>query len=115
MVPKDLHRRFRVRVECRFETKLGDTNLFEKGFDGTDEVTEGEVVVCDEALYLMKFAQMRGVHGFVTEHAVDGEVTCGFEASWLVGEFVEHLGRYGGGVCSEKILECLCDGRLGGF
>ena len=52
---------------------------------------------------------MGGVHGFVTEDAVDGEVAGRGKASWLVSKFIKHLGGDGGGMRSEEILEGLCD------
>lgn len=51
---------------------------------------------------------MSGVHGLVTEYAVDGKVAGGLKATFLVGKFVEHLGRHGGGVRSKKVFKGLC-------
>lgn len=46
---------------------------------------------------------MRGVHGFVSEDSVDGEVLAGSEGL-VLGEAVEHLGGDGGGVRAQEIL-----------
>ena len=105
VVSEDLHRGFGVGVEGRLEAELLDANLLEEGFDGTDQVAQGEVVVGHEALDLMELAEMGGIHGLVTEDTVDGEVSGGLESTLLVGKLVQHLRRHGRGVRTEKILE----------
>lgn len=104
MIPKDLHARFRVRIECRLEAQLRNANFLEESFDGPDEVTQTEIVIGHKSFHLVKFAQVCGIHGFVAKHAVDGKVASRLKASRLVGQFVEHLRRNGSSVCAQQIL-----------
>ena len=106
VVAEDLHRRLGVGIEGRLEAELLNTDLLEEGFNGTDEVAKRQVVICYEALYLMKLAKMRRIHGLVTENAIDGKVPLRLEPTLLIGELVEHLRRDGRRVRSEEILEC---------
>ena len=91
VVSEDLHGGFRVGVEGGLEAQLGDAIFFEKGFDGSNEISKAQVLVRHQSLDLVKFAEMRGVHGFVAEDSIDGKVSLRGESAFLVGELVKHL------------------------
>ena len=55
---------------------------------------------------LMELAQVRGVHRFVSEDSVDGEVLARSEGL-VLGEAVEHLRGDGGGVRAQEVLRGL--------
>jgi hypothetical protein len=55
----------------------------------------------------MELAQVSGVHGFITEHAVYGEIFLGLEAAFLIGQLVQHLRADGCCVSAEEILHGL--------
>jgi hypothetical protein len=104
MVPEDLHAGLGVRVEGGLEAELRDADLLEEGFDRPKEVSQAQIVVGHQPLDLVELAQVRGVHGLVPEHAVNGKVLGGLEPAGLVGELVQHLGRHGGGVRPQQVL-----------
>mmetsp|Transcript_31894 Transcript_31894/g.52616 ORF Transcript_31894/g.52616 Transcript_31894/m.52616 type:complete len:266 (-) Transcript_31894:602-1399(-) len=104
MVAKDFHTRFRVGVKGRFETQLRDTNLFEKGFNGTNQITQTQIVIGHQTLHLMEFTQMRGIHRFIAKDPVNGKVFGGLKATLLIGKFVQHLRRDGRRVGAQQIL-----------
>jgi len=107
VVPENLHGRFRVGIERRFETKLGDPDFLEEGFDCPDQIPQRQVVVGNETLDLVELAKVGRVHRLVPEDAVDREVAGGLESTFLVGQLVQHLGRYGGGVGPQQIFHRL--------
>ena len=107
MISEDLHTGLRVRVEGRLETQLRDPDLVEEGFDRSDEIPEAQIVIGNQSLHLMEFAQVRRVHGFVPEDAIDGKVPGRGESTWLIREFVQHLRRYRRCVRAQQVLEGL--------
>ena len=56
---------------------------------------------------LVEFAKVRGVRSLVSEHTIDTEILLGRKTTWLIGKFVQHLGRDSSGVCSQQVLEGL--------
>lgn len=105
VVSKDFHGWFGVWVEGRLETKLSDSNLLEESFDGSNQITKGQIIVGYKTFDLVELAQVSCIHSLVTEDTIDGEVSCRLETSRLVGQLVQHLRRNSSGVCSKQILE----------
>ena len=73
------------------------------GLDGAEQVSQGEVSVCDESFDLMELCQVRCVQRFVAEHAVDGEQLAWGEHG-LLRHGVQHAAGHGGGVRAQDVL-----------
>mmetsp|Transcript_12918 Transcript_12918/g.28814 ORF Transcript_12918/g.28814 Transcript_12918/m.28814 type:complete len:337 (+) Transcript_12918:133-1143(+) len=105
VVSENLHGGFCIGIESGFETQLGDSDLFQKGFDGADQVAERKVVIRYPSFDLVELAQVCRIHGLVTKDTIDREITGRLEATRLVREFVKHLRGHGGGVRSEQVFD----------
>ncbi|KAH3666811.1 hypothetical protein OGAPHI_003260 [Ogataea philodendri] len=83
-------------------------------------VAQGQVVVGKDTLDLVELGQVRGIDGLVTENPVDREQSGWF---WIGSQFLEHVRRNGGGVCSQHRTQRLrtlprisvTDGAVGTF
>ena len=71
----------------------------------TNQIGECQSTVCDDALDLMKFRQMRRVHGLVAEHTVDAKQLCRPEAVVVFGSSsrVVFLRRFTTASCRELV------------
>mmetsp|Transcript_7485 Transcript_7485/g.15111 ORF Transcript_7485/g.15111 Transcript_7485/m.15111 type:complete len:209 (+) Transcript_7485:347-973(+) len=115
MIAEDLHRRFGVRVVCGFEAQLGNADLLEESANSAYQVTECKVAISHKTFHLVKLTKVRGIHGLVTEHAVDREVFHGSECTdsmvsgsagrILLSKTIQHLRRNSGSVCAQNVLE----------
>ena len=47
------------------------------------------------------------IHGLISKHPIDREVFLRGEPSLLVGQFIQHLCRYSGGVGAEEVFHRL--------
>lgn len=61
MIAEYLHTRLGVRIIRRLELQLSDSKLLKEFVQSTDEIAQGETVIGDYALDLMKFSEMRRV------------------------------------------------------
>ena len=73
-------------------------------------MAESKVGVGNEKFYLVELSQMGGVHGLVTEHAVNGEVLLWCELPGFLeflAKLVKHLCRNRRCVCAQQVLHGL--------
>lgn len=81
-----------------------DPHFREEDLHETDQIAQREIEIRDDAFDLVELCEMCCVDRLVAEDTVDREVASG---TGVGGEFVEHVGRDGGCVCSEDKLEGL--------
>ena len=55
------------------------TEFLKESMQHADEIAQRQIVICNDALYLMKFREMCGVQRLIPEHTVYGEVLDGRE------------------------------------
>ena len=88
MIAEDLHTRFRVGVVCWLEAESVDAHLGKKDFHEAYQSAEGETIICDYSLDLVKLGEMCSIDGFISENAIDAEVA---GRPGVGGEFVQHV------------------------
>ena len=79
------------------------THLCEKLVEYPHEVTKGQIIVCDHALYLVELGQVSRIQSLVPKHPVDGEILDGHEL-FLLTELVQHPGADGSGMSAKDVL-----------
>ena len=94
MVGEDLHGRLGVRIVGRLEAEVFDackknvsycritmlTALPEELREQSDDVSEREVPLCNDAFYLMELGQVSGVQRLIAVYTVDAEHLRRFES-----------------------------------
>ena len=107
VVAEYLHAGLSVRVVGRLEPQLLYPELGEELVEDTDQVSQGQSSVSDDALDLMELSQVSGVQGLVPEDFVYAEIFLRLEAALLVGQSVQHPGRHCRGVSPQQVLSGL--------
>ena len=112
MEGKDLQGRFGVRIVRRLEPQVLYPHLLEErlhesypvGFPSvtqftwkyrshTNEVSERQPVICNDAFDLVEFGQMGRIGSLIPEHAVDAEHLDRLEPSRSIGKLIQQGGR----------------------
>lgn len=106
MVAEDLERRLSVRVVSGLVLKVLDSDFRKEGLHDSEQVSETDALVDDDAFYLMELSEMGRVQSLVPEYSVDREVLHGLELL-LLGLLEEHLRADGGGVRPQDVLHGL--------
>ena len=84
-------------------TSVTFTHLCEELVEYPHEVTKGQIIVCNHALYLVELSQVSCIQSFIPKHPVDGEILDRREL-FLLTELIEHAGTDGSGVSAKDVL-----------
>jgi hypothetical protein len=79
MPTEHFHTRFSVRIVGGLELQLGNSQLLKELSNDSHEVTQSEIVVCDQTLHLVELSQVGSIQTLITEHAVNTEIFLGTE------------------------------------
>ena len=103
MISKDFHGWFGVRIEGWLEAKFLESQFTEEGVQDTNQITQSQTIINDQAFNLMKFGQVSGIQTFIPKDSIDGKVLDGTK-DWFLGQAIQHAAADGGGVGAQNVL-----------